>query len=72
MIRSCIVFLMALGVLLAGCSTDYSKYIAELDKYTKILEETARLLHSPVNAKRLLSAVARLAAGQGNERELAK
>ena len=43
MIRSCIVFLIALGVLLAGCSTDYSKYIAELDKYTKILEETARL-----------------------------
>jgi len=43
MIRSCIVFLIALGVLLAGCSTDYSKYIAELDKYTKILEETAKL-----------------------------
>ena len=43
MIRSCIVFLMALGVLLAGCSTDYSEYITELDKYTKILEEAARL-----------------------------
>ncbi len=48
-----------------------SVVMLSLEDY-KALEETARLLHSPVNEKRLLSAVARLAAGQGNERELAK
>lgn len=36
------------------------------------LEETAYLLRSPTNAKRLLAAVAQLAAGKGTERELAK
>jgi antitoxin YefM len=35
------------------------------------LEETAYLLRSPANAKRLLSAAAQLNAGQGTERELA-
>lgn len=50
---------------------EQSVVMLSLEDY-KALEETARLLHSPVNAKRLLSAVARLAAGQGNERELAK
>lgn len=34
------------------------------------LEETAYLLRSPANAKRLLSAVAQLTAGKGTEREL--
>lgn len=34
-------------------------------------EEIAHLLRSPANAKRLLSAVAQLVAGQGAERELA-
>ena len=34
-------------------------------------EAIAHLLRSPANAKRLLSAVAQLAAGQGAERELA-
>lgn len=38
----------------------------------KALEETAGLLRSPVNAKRLASAAAQLAAGKGIERELAK
>lgn len=36
------------------------------------LEETAYLLRSPANAKRLLSAAAQLTAGQGTERELIK
>lgn len=34
------------------------------------LEETAYLLRSPANVKRLLSAVGQLNAGQGQEREL--
>jgi antitoxin YefM len=36
------------------------------------LEETAYLLRSPTNAKRLLSATAQLNAGKGTERELPK
>lgn len=36
------------------------------------LEETAYLLRSPNNAKRLLSATAQLNEGKGTERELAK
>lgn len=36
------------------------------------LEETAYLLRSPENARRLLSATAQLAAGKGVERKLAK
>jgi antitoxin YefM len=36
------------------------------------LEETAYLLRSPANARRLLAAVQQLSAGQGQERELAE
>ena len=36
------------------------------------LEETAYLLRSPANAKRLLSAAAQLTAGKGTERELTR
>jgi len=36
------------------------------------LEETAYLLRSPANAKRLLAAAAQLTAGKGTPRELAK
>jgi len=36
------------------------------------LEETAYLLRSPANAKRLLSAVTQLAANSGTERQLAE
>ncbi|MCX7147808.1 MAG: type II toxin-antitoxin system prevent-host-death family antitoxin [Rhodocyclales bacterium] len=36
------------------------------------LEETAYLLRTPANAKRLLSAVARLNAGKGVQRKLLK
>ena len=50
---------------------EQSVVMLSLEDY-KALEETARLLHPPANATRLPSAVARLAAGQGNERELAK
>jgi antitoxin YefM len=38
----------------------------------KSLEETAYLLRSPENAKRLLSAVTALSKGKGKERQLAK
>lgn len=38
----------------------------------KALEETAYLLRSPANARRLLSATAQLADGKGVERKLAK
>ena len=38
----------------------------------KALEETAYLLRTPANAKRLLSAAAQLNAGKGIERELAQ
>jgi len=38
----------------------------------KSLEETAYLLRSPENAKRLLSAVTTLAKGKGKERQLVK
>lgn len=36
----------------------------------KALEETALLLRSPTNARRLLASIAQLTAGQGTEREL--
>jgi antitoxin YefM len=38
----------------------------------KALEETAYLLRTPENARRLLAATARLNAGQGVERKLAE
>ncbi len=38
----------------------------------KALEETAYLLRTPANAKRLLSAVAQLNTGKGVEQKLAK
>lgn len=41
-----------------------------LDDY-EALEETAYLLRSPENARRLLESITELAAGKGTERELA-
>jgi antitoxin YefM len=38
----------------------------------KALEETAYLLHTPANARRLLSAATQLNAGKGVERKLAE
>lgn len=46
-----------------------SVVMLSLDDY-KALEETAYLLRSPANTRRLLSAMAQLAGGGGVEREL--
>lgn len=48
---------------------EQSVVMLSLEDY-KALEETAYLLRTPANAKRLLSAIANLDAGQGIEREL--
>jgi antitoxin YefM len=50
---------------------DQSVVMLSLEDY-QAMEETAYLLRSPENAKRLLSAVAQLNAGQGVERVLDK
>lgn len=50
---------------------DQAVVMLSLEDY-KALEETAYLLRTPANAKRLLSAVAELGAGKGVERELAE
>ncbi|PKM07814.1 MAG: type II toxin-antitoxin system prevent-host-death family antitoxin [Gammaproteobacteria bacterium HGW-Gammaproteobacteria-4] len=52
-------------------NAEQSVVMLSLDDY-KALEETAYLLRSPANAKRLLAAIAQLAAGKGSERELGK
>ena len=46
-----------------------SVVMLSLEDY-KALEETAHLLRSPANARRLLAAIAELEAGRGVEREL--
>ena len=48
---------------------EQSVVMLSLEDY-KALEETAFLLRSPANAKRLLSSVSQLTAAQGTEREL--
>ncbi|KAF1024027.1 MAG: Antitoxin YefM [Paracidovorax wautersii] len=50
---------------------EQSVVMLSLEDY-QALEETAYLLRSPANAKRLLAAVTQLATGQGVERELAR
>lgn len=45
--------------------------IVSLEDYES-LKETAYLLRSPVNARRLLASIARLEAGQGTPRALAE
>lgn len=50
---------------------EQSVVMLSLEDY-KALEETAYLLRTPANAKRLLSAIAQLNAGQGAERTLVK
>jgi len=50
---------------------EQSVVMLSLEDY-KALEETAYLLRTPANAKRLLSAVTELNAGKGVERELTK
>jgi len=48
---------------------EQSVVMLSLEDY-KALEETAYLLRTPANAKRLLATIARLDYGQGVEREL--
>jgi antitoxin YefM len=48
---------------------DRSVVMLSLEDY-RSLEETAYLLRSPENARRLLAATAQLDSGQGSEREL--
>ena len=50
---------------------EQSVVILSLEDYNA-LEETAYLLRTPANAKRLLSAVVQLGAGKGVERKLVK
>ena len=52
-------------------SGQQSVVMISLEDY-KSLEETAYLLRSPANAKRLLSAIEQLSAGKGVEREIAE
>jgi antitoxin YefM len=52
-------------------SGDASVVMLSLEDY-KSLEETAYLLRSPRNAKRLLEAISELESGRGTERELAE
>ncbi|MFM2056282.1 MAG: hypothetical protein RLY71_667 [Pseudomonadota bacterium] len=49
---------------------EQSVVMLSLEDYYKALEETAYLLRSPANAKRLLAAVEQLGAGGGQAREL--
>ena len=57
-------------VLIITRNGDQAVVMLSLEDY-KTLEETAYLLRTPANAKRLLSAAAQLNADQGTERELA-
>lgn len=50
---------------------EQSVVMLSLEDY-KALEETAYLLRTPANARRLLTAVSQLNAGQGTERVLAE
>ncbi|WP_424192770.1 type II toxin-antitoxin system Phd/YefM family antitoxin [Ampullimonas aquatilis] len=50
---------------------DQSVVMLSLEDY-QALEETAYLLRSPANIKRLLSAITQLTAGNGSERELSE
>ena len=50
---------------------EQSVVMLSLENY-KALEETAYLLRTPANVKRLLSAVAQLSANKGVERKLVK
>jgi antitoxin YefM len=49
--------------------TNDSVVIMSLEDYTA-LQETAYLLRSPANTKRLIESIAQLEDGKGNEREL--
>ena len=57
-------------VLIITRNGDQAVVMLSLEDY-KTLEETAYLLRTPTNTKRLLSAATQLNADQGTERELA-
>ena len=50
---------------------DQAVVMISLEEYES-LEETAHLLSSPANARRLIESVAELRAGKGKERQLAE
>ncbi len=52
-------------------NSDQAVVMLSLEDYNA-LEETAYLLRTPANAKRVLAAAAQLNAGKGTERKLAK
>nr|MBL8411839.1 type II toxin-antitoxin system prevent-host-death family antitoxin [Dechloromonas sp.] len=52
-------------------NSEQSVVMLSLEDY-KALEETAYLLRTPANARRLLSAMGQLNAGKGSERTLAE
>jgi len=52
-------------------NSEQSVVMLSLEDY-KALEETAYLLRTPANARRLLGAMAQLNAGKGTERKLAE
>lgn len=52
-------------------NSEQSVVMLSLEDY-KALEETAYLLRTPANARRLLSAMGQLNAGKGSERKLAE
>jgi antitoxin YefM len=58
-------------VIVTRSNSEASVVMISLEDY-KALEETAYLLRSPRNARRLLEAVADLEQGRGTERELAE
>ena len=58
-------------VLIITRNSDQAVVMLSLEDYNA-LEETAYLLRTPANAKRLLAAAAQLNAGKGVERKLVK
>lgn len=58
-------------VIITRSGKQQSVVMLSLDDY-KAMEETAYLLRSPKNAKRLLESIAQLEAGRGQVRELAE
>jgi len=59
------------AVVIITRKTAQSVVMMSLDDY-QALEETAYLLRSPKNARRLLESIAELEAGRGTERQLAE
>jgi antitoxin YefM len=58
-------------VIITRNGSEQAVVMMSLEDY-KALEETAYLLRSPKNARRLFESIANLEAGQGTERKLAR